>query len=228
MQIRNFKLGETDLMLSNQRKPSSPTTIRQTRLNHRRAAPTAASTAETKPKPLIDSLQGTRRLGSLVAKARYLLYIESALAQYLPSELRGQCQVLNVFGPNLVLAVSSSALSTKLRFLAPELLHRLNQGCKQSAHEQRQALLSLRIKVRVGSQHSLPSQQAHGRIAAAVKQSRFASASTKQPAASLQPSSGKPSPSSASQRPTTLVTAAEAIAHPQLRQLWQRILRRQE
>lgn len=47
------------------------------------------------------------------------------LAAILPDSLKRECQITRVQGPLIVVTCRSAASATKFRFLAPELLHKL-------------------------------------------------------------------------------------------------------
>lgn len=99
------------------------------------------------PQPLL-KLLAHQRLAFIVSKAQRLSYLQRSLQQALPAELQTSVQVMNVAGPNLIVAVASSHIASSIRFLTQDILNHLNQhhDPKHTLHTCQ--LSALRVKVR--------------------------------------------------------------------------------
>ncbi len=64
----------------------------------------------------ITELLEHRRLSFMVQRARHLIALEDLLKQYLPDSLQNQVKIMNINFDQLVLAVTSGAVATALRF----------------------------------------------------------------------------------------------------------------
>ena len=64
------------------------------------------------------------------------------LAAILPDSLKRECQITRVAGPTIVVTCRSAASATKLRFLAPELLLKLQDLASFHSTEEIQVLVA--------------------------------------------------------------------------------------
>ena len=69
------------------------------------------------------------RLRRLIKQAQVLQALEDRLSERLPPSLKRHCQVAAMHDDTLVLAASSAAWATRLRYLTPSLLDFLQQRC---------------------------------------------------------------------------------------------------
>jgi hypothetical protein len=76
----------------------------------------------------------------MLDRAQKLKRLEQAILGLLPENLAGHCKVVNLKNETLILATTSSAWATRLRFAGPELLKQLR--CQFPVN-----LKSLRIQV---------------------------------------------------------------------------------
>lgn len=83
-------------------------------------------------------------LQRLLQRAAHQESWSDQLRALLPEPLRGDCRVVDVRGPTVVVACRSAAAATRLRFMSDELLTQLRQlGDFRDAHE-------LRVRVAAG------------------------------------------------------------------------------
>lgn len=72
----------------------------------------------------------TGSLSGIFLKVEQLKQLQKQVGEYLPEELKAHCHVANFREGVLVLAVASSAWTTKLRYVLPELMSTLRQQAK--------------------------------------------------------------------------------------------------
>ena len=171
--------------------------------------PTKRQPTVSDPKTLQKILNQTR-LGQLLSKSQQLSQLQHLLAQYLPAELVARCKVLNLNACQLIIGTCNSSIAVKLRFMAPQLLQHIQRdNTLQNRHDMLR-ISAIRIKV-------TPHAGTLGSVRATLP-----SRTTKQ--AKPDPKSNSLQPSKHPLEYTADSTCANAIAHPKLRNLWQKIM----
>jgi len=78
-------------------------------------------------KNITDSYRPTGALAQMIAHSRYLLRLQTWLVQQLPPPFENQVRVANYREKTLFLHVENGAVASRLKFLAPDLLRKINQ-----------------------------------------------------------------------------------------------------
>ncbi|MEY3219378.1 MAG: hypothetical protein RIT27_735 [Pseudomonadota bacterium] len=79
-------------------------------------------------KNITDSCRPRGALAQMMAHSRYLLRLQTWLMQQLPPPLENQVRVANFRDKTLFLHVENGAVASRLKFLVPDLLKKLQQA----------------------------------------------------------------------------------------------------
>ena len=182
----------------------------QTNMSHSgKHTPTKRQPTVSDPKTLQKILNQTR-LGQLLSKSQQLSQLQHLLAQHLPAELVARCRVLNFNACQLIIGTCDSGIAAKLRFMAPQLLQHIQEDNTLQNRYDMIRISAIRIKV-------TPHTRTLGSVSATLP-----SRTTKQAKPEPKPNSLQPSKHALEY--TADSTCVNAIAHPKLRNLWQKIM----
>lgn len=76
--------------------------------------------------PVIEELAHSS-LGKIIQKARWLMTMNRALQNILPTAFAPYCHVMNVDQSILILGVSNAAIATRIKFISADLIRELHK-----------------------------------------------------------------------------------------------------